>query len=151
MASCERCWSASYVDAYHSGESQADAYQKMVAAHNCSPEDQAGPAAKVCPACDRQTVHQYAYVCMSCGRGEPEVPTTVEEVKAAEQAWEEDSRSWKGDVRAGVVEEIAQGRRHLLAKVTGVPEGALQTFADSGAVSTLHFYMLERTALEPLR
>lgn len=129
------------MDAYHSGESQADAYEKLVAAHPCSPEDQAGEDAKVCPACDRRTVHQYAHVCMACGEGSPEIPTTVAEVEAAELVW-------KGDVRAGVVEEITQGRRHFLSCVTGVPEAVLQTFADTGAIGTQHFYMLEATALE---
>jgi len=62
MPSCERCWS----DSRHADDSQAE-YQRLLDERDCTPEQQAGPDAAVCPTCDRSTVHQYAHVCMVCG------------------------------------------------------------------------------------
>jgi len=66
MASCEKCWNDSRGD--------PQLYSELVASRNvrgesCSPEDQAGPYATVCPHCQRKTVHQVCLVCMTpdCG------------------------------------------------------------------------------------
>ena len=62
MPSCERCWSDAGGD--------ADLYAELLIERRddpCSPEDQAGPGAGVCPDCGRRTVHQYvAGFCMNC-------------------------------------------------------------------------------------
>lgn len=68
MAGCERCWARA--------RGHPDRYLELLAESDCSLEDQAGPDATRCGACGRRTVHQYAGVCMACGRsaspgGEP--------------------------------------------------------------------------------
>lgn len=62
MASCEKCWSDSAVAREVYGDSEA--YRRLVSERQCSPEDQAGPDATMCPRCNRRTVHQHAHVCM---------------------------------------------------------------------------------------
>jgi hypothetical protein len=65
MASCEKCWTEAHGD--------AERYLRLVedrdaSGHACTPEEQAGPDAKVCPSCGRRAVHQLCRVCMACGR-----------------------------------------------------------------------------------
>ena len=53
MSACEKCWdeAASYQD-----------YLRLLKArggHPCTPEQQAGPDAGVCPHCRRRTLHQH--------------------------------------------------------------------------------------------
>ena len=59
MASCEKCWRDSGGDPAR--------YAVLVNRRDCTPEQQAGEMATVCPACKRKTVHQYAHVCMNVG------------------------------------------------------------------------------------
>jgi hypothetical protein len=33
----------------------------------CTPEQQAGEYAGMCPKCNRKTLHQHIHVCMNCG------------------------------------------------------------------------------------
>ena len=60
MATCEKCWT----DA--GGNSVK--YRELLNERKgcpCTPEEQAGLDATVCPACKRKTVHQHAKVCMN--------------------------------------------------------------------------------------
>jgi len=63
MTACEKCWSDSYGDA---AEYQRRISERNAQQHRCTPEEQAGPDATVCPTCGRRAVHQYAKVCMAC-------------------------------------------------------------------------------------
>jgi len=60
MAACEKCWALS--------RGSPDRYEELLTERMCSPEEQAGPDAGLCEDCERRTVHQYAGVCMLCGR-----------------------------------------------------------------------------------
>jgi hypothetical protein len=70
MPSCEKCWE----DA-HAGYPYCDVaqeYERLIKerdanGHTCTPEEQAGPDAGVCPSCGRRAIHQYCHVCMACG------------------------------------------------------------------------------------
>ena len=69
MASCEKCWSDAYLRSRSSGKDQYECYIELISerAHNpCTPEQQAGEDAKICPNCGRKTIHQYCGVCMNC-------------------------------------------------------------------------------------
>jgi len=57
MASCEKCWAESHGDPVR--------YHKLILERCCSPEEQAGPDATMCPMCARKTEHQHASVCMA--------------------------------------------------------------------------------------
>lgn len=59
MASCEKCWRDSAGDPLR--------YAVLVNERDCSPEDQAGYGAQMCPHCGRRAVHQYCHICMACG------------------------------------------------------------------------------------
>lgn len=61
MSSCERCWSMAY-DPYGN---QLERYQENIRAHNCTPEQQAGPDAGWCPDCGLVSLHQYTKQCMN--------------------------------------------------------------------------------------
>lgn len=54
MSSCEKCWA----DARSSGVGY---FQLVMSRKNnpCTPEEQAGPDARKCPACGRMTLHQH--------------------------------------------------------------------------------------------
>lgn len=71
MASCEKCWSDAYLrHRLNADKSQAEYYQIMIEERKdnpCTPEQQAGEDAEICPKCDRKTMHQYVKVCMNCG------------------------------------------------------------------------------------
>lgn len=63
MAACEKCWRDSGGD--------PDLYRDLIEQRKdnpCSPEDQAGEDAKLCPMCGRKAVHVHCHVCMACGR-----------------------------------------------------------------------------------
>jgi hypothetical protein len=70
MSTCEKCWSdASRGDQF----SVAEEYERLLKERHespCTPEQQAGPAAKKCAHCDRFTLHQYTGICTLCGRNE---------------------------------------------------------------------------------
>ena len=56
MSSCEKCWSESRMhDNYH------ELIKKIP---GCTPEEQAGPFATVCPKCKRKTLHQMTRQCI---------------------------------------------------------------------------------------
>lgn len=62
MPSCEKCWE----DAC----GNAEKYQELIKERKddpCTPEEQAGRDATYCEKCNRETVHQYAKICMVCG------------------------------------------------------------------------------------
>ena len=64
MPACEKCWSDSAP-----GEYNALVEKRSKAGNECSPEEQAGPDAYVCPVCKRKTVHQYVpSYCMNCNK-----------------------------------------------------------------------------------
>lgn len=67
MASCEKCWADAGWEAMARGCDKVDAYRRLVAERECTPEEQAGAGATECKACGRQTVHQHAGICMACG------------------------------------------------------------------------------------
>jgi len=60
MPSCEKCWSeaAASID-------KTDQYQQLIETCTCTPEEQAGRHAEVCPVCHRRTQHQHYGVCMN--------------------------------------------------------------------------------------
>lgn len=55
MPSCEKCWR-------DSGGNPAR-YRAMLKSRNCTPEQQAGAHATVCPKCKRKTIHQHVGTC----------------------------------------------------------------------------------------
>ena len=62
--SCEKCWADAYGD--------SDRYQRILLSridNPCTPEEQAGEDATMCPACKRKTRHQYTRICMICNVG----------------------------------------------------------------------------------
>jgi len=67
MSTCEKCWT----DAHRGDQySVAEEYEHLLEKrknHPCTPEEQAGPEAKECPACSKMTCHQYTSECMNCG------------------------------------------------------------------------------------
>lgn len=71
MASCEKCWSDSYMRIHGDPmKSQTEHYHELLKERKekpCTREQQAGEDAEVCPTCDRKTVHQYAKTCVICG------------------------------------------------------------------------------------
>jgi hypothetical protein len=66
MPCCEKCWSDSQVP-----YAKHDAYSKLVhernaTGHRCTPEQQAGRDAGMCPHCKRYSMHQHVRgVCMN--------------------------------------------------------------------------------------
>jgi hypothetical protein len=60
MPSCEKCWSDSGGD--------QDRYRDLVSKRNCTPEQQAGDGADLCPFCKRATVHIHTEQCLVCKR-----------------------------------------------------------------------------------
>lgn len=68
MTSCEKCWTDS--------KSNPERYQELLKQSKkspCTPEQQAGKYATVCPECKTKTVHQICRVCMNpkCNYEEP--------------------------------------------------------------------------------
>lgn len=66
MPSCEKCWNQAYLMAMD-GRSQTEHYYELIKENNCTPEEQAGEGAGLCPKCNRQAIHIYVRVCMACG------------------------------------------------------------------------------------
>ena len=77
MASCEKCWAdatlrgVEYSELLRSREARGKA---------CTPEQQAGPGATLCPSCRRMAVHQYVAECMACGSTAQELADALGEV-----------------------------------------------------------------------
>ena len=65
MASCEKCWSDSFTLTYGTSEDRVEKYHQLIKERNCSPEDQAGSDAELCPKCGRNTIHQITGDCMN--------------------------------------------------------------------------------------
>ena len=66
MASCEKCWADAYTRAFGTGKTQTEAYQELIEERkddHCTPEEQAGYDATICPDCGTKTVHQYVKIC----------------------------------------------------------------------------------------
>lgn len=63
MSSCERCWREANLA--HPCD-VADEYARLVKSRTCTPEQQAGDDATVCPLCDRRAVHEITRECMAC-------------------------------------------------------------------------------------
>lgn len=71
MSACEKCWADAAMAEAMSGRCQADEYRRLLAERGptgCTPEQQAGPDATDCCACERRTVHQFTGECMACHR-----------------------------------------------------------------------------------
>lgn len=71
MASCEKCWGDAYMRVYSNPtKSQEEHYRDLIEErkeNQCTPEEQAGKDAKICPKCDRKTIHQIIKKCVICG------------------------------------------------------------------------------------
>lgn len=71
MASCEKCWGDAYMRTHETpGKSQAEHYTDLIDERKdnpCTPEQQAGKDAKICPKCNRKTIHQMINKCIVCG------------------------------------------------------------------------------------
>lgn len=68
MATCERCWEMAHsVSRTSNTMDQADVYRELLLKNDCTPEQQAGRAAVVCPTCKTRTVHQHTHQCVACG------------------------------------------------------------------------------------
>jgi hypothetical protein len=60
MATCENCWNRS--------GGQENIYMHLIEKHKnspCTPEEQAGEGADICPKCNRKSMHQYTKTCMN--------------------------------------------------------------------------------------
>lgn len=71
MASCEKCWGDAYMRIYSNpSKSQSEHYGDLIherKENQCTPEEQAGSDAKMCPKCERTAIHQIIGRCMNCG------------------------------------------------------------------------------------
>ena len=67
MSACEKCWADANHDSLGGG-SQTEAYHRLLRERQCTPEEQAGPDATVCPHCQTRTRHQVTGQCMRCGK-----------------------------------------------------------------------------------
>jgi len=65
MPACEKCWGQSYLQSRLTGEDRVELYSKLIDKNNCTPEEQAGEDANVCPDCNRKTMHIYVKTCMN--------------------------------------------------------------------------------------
>ena len=67
MPSCERCWRDSRMQEL---TGSGPTYQELLAERGpdgCTPEQQAGPDARVCATCGRRAIHQHVTDwCMAC-------------------------------------------------------------------------------------
>lgn len=69
MSSCEKCWGEAYrLELANPTVSQAEHYQNLIEERQdnpCTPEQQAGEDADICPRCKRKTIHQHTKKCMN--------------------------------------------------------------------------------------
>lgn len=75
MPSCEKCWSDAGFKAWSSQGDKVEIYGRLVKERDCTPEEQAGPDAEVCPECRRKTIHQHVHYCLVCGKEKYETIT----------------------------------------------------------------------------
>lgn len=60
MSSCEKCWA--------DAEGDMNRYMELIERPDpCTPEEQAGPAARRCPGCKRMTIHPHGGYCLAGG------------------------------------------------------------------------------------
>ena len=88
MSSCEKCWSDSAYDRMGWNGESPSPYHELLKRRNgitepeCTPEQQAGEDATVCPTCGRKCLHQWTGECMNpnckAGRRQPRPETTKE-------------------------------------------------------------------------
>ena len=74
MARCEKCWKDAYNRNITNPKSKAEHYANLIEErkeNQCSPEEQAGYDAEICPKCDRKTIHQIIAQCIVCGYEKP--------------------------------------------------------------------------------
>ena len=71
MPGCEKCWGDAYIRMrINPCKSQAEHYGDLINERKenpCTPEQQAGLDARVCPVCGRKTIHPILEECMNCG------------------------------------------------------------------------------------
>ena len=71
MASCEKCWEDSYMRTHADPmKSQTEHYHDLITERKdnpCTPEEQAGIDAMICPKCNKKTIHPYVKQCLICG------------------------------------------------------------------------------------
>lgn len=71
MASCEKCWADAHLRyVCDRSKCQAEHYHDLIKERKnnpCTPEQQAGRDAKICPKCRKKTIHQIINICMNCG------------------------------------------------------------------------------------
>ena len=66
MASCEKCWKDA--TGAMTGDTPRE-YHRLINERNnspCTPEEQAGEYAGICPRCNRKTIHQFTRECLLC-------------------------------------------------------------------------------------
>lgn len=68
MSDCEKCWSDAHLRDPHNVTAKYNELIDERRSNPCTPEQQAGPNAKECPACGRLTLHQNTNECMNCDR-----------------------------------------------------------------------------------
>lgn len=65
---CEKCWNDAFKKSQESHLSQPEWYSILMQQRNnnpCTPEQQAGVDAKLCPVCKKRTIHPYTKMCMN--------------------------------------------------------------------------------------
>ena len=71
MASCEKCWSDSYMRMSENPMmGQTEHYHELLKERKdnpCTLEEQAGTDAFICNSCNKKTVHQHTKRCLNCG------------------------------------------------------------------------------------
>lgn len=95
MSACEKCWR----DAHRSDDVAAE-YTRLIAerkASPCTPEEQAGDDATVCPKCNRKAVHQHTGECMTS------------DCDYDEQRWKRPTAALAAGAGAGGGEEVDGG------------------------------------------
>lgn len=71
MSSCEKCWADAYRLELAGEGSQPRIYERLIVERKdkpCTPEQQAGPDARICLDCKRKTVHQITGECVICNK-----------------------------------------------------------------------------------
>jgi len=116
MPTCEKCWSDARGD--------LAMYEKLLDTRlPCTPEEQAGPDAKRCPACGRMTLHQHCGKCMNRCPGR-----TGGEARKGEQVMPSNTVVLNGSIEYEVPDSwMASIQRHLAPWRTK-PEGGAPNF-----------------------
>ena len=67
MPICEKCWKDSFIESRDSGGGTWTIHKRLHDERNCTPEEQAGENAPICPVCERRAVHYEDRQCVACG------------------------------------------------------------------------------------